>query len=857
MKYSLTQIKKYIPELVTIPTDELITRIWGSIAEVESVVDYKKKFEGIVVAKVLSVEEHPRSSKLVVATVDCGASEPVTVVTGAKNFAVGDFVPYLSVGATVPAMTDEQGNPLEIEIRTMVGIPSVGMLASERELGLSDDHSGIMILRPEEVRFDLVPGAALSSVLEYDDVIFEIENKSLTHRGDCFSNAGIAREIATLYNLPVTIPEWQLPSQQTADLLGKEFDKELPCKISIKLSALSAVERYSAIVLDGVQVRPSPLWLRAYLTKHGINPVNNVVDVTNYVMLEYGQPMHAFDASTVLHKTRDEKVDFQIDVRFSEGGEKLETLDGKVRTLGQNVTLITDTQEPLALAGIIGGKASGITADSTRIILESAVFNKYAIRNASMALGVTTDASILFSRKQDPEKTVRALLRAVHLLQELASAQVVSPIADDYPPQKLSTTIVVSHEKLEEFLGIALSVGNVEQILTGLGCEVQRKNGMYRIDTPSWRPDLAIDEDIYEEIARMVEYKNITPELPKRGIFGVSLDSYEQVKQTILSVLTGIGYSQGMNFSFVSKDQYSLCRVSLDDAQKISNAISPDVQYMRKHVLPGLFSQLTKNQYNAPLFGIFEIGKTSRRTMRYTGAPVEELHMPESSFGIDELGLPIEDEHLSLGIIDDSKQPGYFTLKHSIETLAARLRMTVSFLHPSSLSAKEKKALPVWLVELLSFYREGRVALIYAGDQEVLGVIGEPKSAILTDAGITKQIALAEVSLPKLSRFATLDPVYTEPSRYPTVTEDYCFEVPVSVAYSSIIQKIEKAALLYKAEVTVSLRPRDIFQKKEETKQVTVSVTYMPLKQSLSEREVQMYRNSLVFSVQEVGGKLV
>lgn len=857
MKYSLNQIKKYVPGISAFQTDDLINKIWTSVAEVESVENLNSKYEGIVVGKILSIEDHPKSEKLIVAKVDIGQNEPVTVVTAAHNIAEGDFVPYIPAGGRVPSVMGEDGKHLEIGTRLMVGIPSVGMLASERELGISDDHEGIMILRAEELRKELVVGEPVTVALELDDVVFEIENKSLTHRGDCFSAAGIAREIATLYGLELIVPEWQTPSLSIPALVGDSFDQEMPCKVEVEITATPAVERYSAIVLDGIQVTKSPQWLRIYLSKHNVSSVNNVVDVTNYVMLEYGQPMHAFDASTVTHKKRDEKIDYEIVVRYAKAGEKLLTLDGKEKKLSPIVTVIADVKKGLGLAGIIGGKESGITETSTRIIMESAVFNKYAIRNASMSLGITTDASVIFSRTQDPEKTVRALLRAVHLLQELAGAKVASEITDAYTSQKPGNSLVVSHEKMEQFIGIAISPVKVSAILQGLGCSVVKKNGMYRIDTPSWRPDLTIDEDIYEEIARMIGYKEIVPELPKRGIFGIALAPFENIKQVTLRTLTSLGMTQAMNFSFVSKQLYDRCMLSIENARSIVNAISPDVQYVRKQILPGLMEQLAKNQHNVPKFGLFEFGRVSRKDLNYDGSKVTDLHMPESRFGLDELGLPIEDEHLAMGIIDDSTQPGYFTLKNLLEQYLAEMHIEVAFIHPDD-RPKKAKSLPTWTNELQAMLKKGRTALVFNKENnDFLGIIGEPNTMVLKEFGITKQVALAELTLHKISQIASLEPMYREPSKYPLVTEDYCFEVPENTQYSEIINTLMKVSTDLQHEVGVKVYPRDIYQKKEGTKQVTNRIVFTPKLGSLTDAQVKLYRTKFVAEMRKINGTLI
>lgn len=860
MKYSLNQIKRYVPALASIEVKQLVNRIWESVAEVEKVEFLAEKYEGIVVSRVLTVEKHPKSEKLVVVTVDIGSGDPVIVVTAAQNLQVGQFVPYIPVGVAVPASIDSPEGKFIIGVRPMVGIDSIGMLASERELLFSDDHSGIMILYPDELRGEVKTGMSLAEALELDDVIIEIENKTLTHRGDCFSAAGLAREIATLYDFELQLPDWQIPGMKSALPMSEIFDKEMPCSITISVTASDAVDRYSAVVLDGITVSKSPLWLRTYLWKHGVNSVNNVVDITNYVMLDYGQPMHAFDAGVVAHRKRNEQIDYPISVRYAKGGEKIEALDSKEKVLDAKVAVIADTKRALAIAGIIGGKVSGITETTTRIVLESAVFDKYAIRNASMSIGSVTDASVVFSRKQDPEKTVRALLRAVHLLQEIAGAIVVSQISDEYPKKAADRVVVISHEKAEHFIGISISPGHIETSLTNLGMQVTKKNGLYSVTIPSWRPDIAIDEDLYEEIARTFGYHNISLELPKRGIFGVKLNKNDQLKQQIIKTLTGYGFLQTMNFTFASKALYEQCHLSVDDSFIVTNAISPDVQYIRKYVSPGVLAQLAKNQYNAETFGLFEIGKVARRSQFYTSVSEVPVGVSLPQFGVDELGLPIEDEHLVLAIADSSKQPGYFSVKSYLEKYLKSIRVAeVAYVHPSEISKKDLSLLPEWVKELQSSLRSGRTAIILVKVAEkpvCLGIIGEPNTLVARDFGYTKNVGICELSLSVLSEIVVFEPLYLEPSKYPSVIEDFCVETPDEVSYQQVAETVLTATK--NDLVKVSLQPRDIYQKVAGTKQTTVRVTFEPQNATVTDEEMKKVRQKIATLVAEkLDGKVI
>jgi phenylalanyl-tRNA synthetase beta chain len=843
MKYSLQQIKRYVPGIDAISTKELVDRVWQSIAEVESVTHLAAAYDGTIVAKVEKIEPHPKSSKLVVTTVNIGEKKPVVVVTAAQNLFEGAYVPYIKVGAKVPAAKDENGENIVISVRSMVGIDSVGMLAAEDELGFSSDHNGIMILREEELRRDIVIGAPIAQVLELDDTIIEIENKTLTHRGDCFSAAGLAREIATLFSLEYVEPEWQKPSFTSAETFGGDFDREMLCSLKVDVKAIDAVDRYTGVLLDGIQVKQSPTWLRLFLFKHDVNAVNNVVDITNYVMLDYGQPMHAFDAATVAHKKANEKLEYGITVRHAKAGEQLLTLDDKMRILAESATVIADAKKPLALAGVIGGRESGITDTSTRIVLESAVFNKYAIRNTSMSLGIVTDASVVFSRTQDGEKTGRALLRAVHLLQELAGAIVTSQIADVEITKYKPETIVLSHKRVEEFLGISVSPVKIVTIMERLGFVVGRKNGMYSLVAPSWRPDVKIDEDVYEEIARMIGYKEIVSELPQRGVFAVKLLPYEQVKQESMRKLTSLGFLQTMNFSFVSKQLYENCQLSVDSMRAVVNAISPEVQYVRKQLTPGILQQLAKNQYASSNFGLFEFGKTSRKTESYQSIKDVPAHLPKPRFGVDELGLPIEDEHLVLATLVDSKQPQFFTLKNLLVTYLSAMGVhDVTFVHPDDIAKKVGATMPPWVKELRSTLKNGRTAFVVM-NAEIIGIIGEPNTLVQKTLGLKRDVAVAEVSVEKIAQQANFQPVYREPSKYPTISEDYCFELPVETMYASVEAVYQSV--------------QNIAAKEPTKKQVSHRVTYSRFDKQITEPEVKAIKEQLLSAMKDISGRYI
>lgn len=856
MKYSLNWIKKFVDLPDTYQISELKEALWESLAEIESVEEPGKLYDGVVIALIKEVEKHPKSDHLLITKIDVGSNKDLTVVTGAPNVEKGQFVPYLPVGSTVPR-TKIEGEPVVLAEKVMLGIPSQGMLASQFELNLGEDHSGIMVINPEQLENPVVPGQNFAQALGLQDALIEIENKSMTHRGDCFSVVGIAREVAAITNSKFIEPEWLEPKPEQLNAYAVEFDPKFTNTIAIDMQASDLVPRYSAILLDNVTIGESPLWLQVLLMKHGIKPINNVVDITNYIMIEWGQPLHAFDAAMVEHSTNNGNTTYNVVVRRSKAGEKIFALDNKEHVLDGNTVVIADPKHLLGIAGIIGGSESAISGNTTRIILEAATFDMYAIRKSTMNYGLFTDASTVFSRKQDPEKTVKAMLRAIDFLQKYAGAEIASTVADVKNYEEKEREMIVSPEKARQFIGVEISDEEMIEILKRLNYKVSKKGSDLVLEVPSYRMDILIDEDIYEEIIRIHRYSTVIPELPRREIYGVKLSRQEKLIKRIRTALTAQGMYETLNFSFVSEALYNKCLIDTKDCFKVINAVSPDVQFVRKLVAPGLLQQAVNNQYNDSRFGIFEFGLTARKGYMYGKTHADLAYSSPAPFGKDDYNLPIEDKHFAAAVVSETKDPVYFELKKYIHTmLSGIVRGTIEYRHFSELPKKLQTKLPMWLTDFMKMTKGGRTAVItvnYDDETMLLGVMGEVNLMCRRNLGLQKEAAVAEMNLQQVQDLYLGEQKHREPSIYPVIQVDYCFEVAMDTKYEDLITTVQKAGDLELREdesLVKGISMVDIYSKNKKTKQITIRVTYQSSVKTLKDSDVKSVESAIVKAVQ-------
>ncbi len=579
MRVPLRWLEEFVD--INIAPEKLGEMLDLSGTKVEGVERPGKGVKGVVVAEVANIEEHPDADNLILVDVKVSDSDVYRVVCGARNFAAGDRVPYARVGAVLPG---PEGEDLQITERKIRGQASQGMLCSGRELGVSKDHSGILVLSP-----DAPLNEDVGSVLGLDTVVFEFEITS--NRPDCMSVIGIAREVAVLLRTELKVSEIHVGDAEASP-------------VKVRIDDPSGCPRYVARYIEGVRVAPSPAWMAARLVASGVRPISNIVDITNYVMLEYGQPLHAFDAALIHDET--------IVVRRAKRGEKMTTLDGVDRALHPDDLMITDPKKTLAIAGVMGGGESEVSDATTNVILESAHFEADAIAFTARRHQLRTEASARFERGADPEIVPIAAARAAQLMAELADGT-LSGETDEYPAPPEKRTIELRVERTGEVLGAGLP-GDVQAgFLTGLGFGITERDGVLVADVPTFRPDVRREEDLIEEVGRIAGFERLPASLPPGRTGGLTRE--QRFERRLREMLTSLGVAESWNSSLLRTGELDDLLLPQDhparDLVGLSNPMSDEEPALRTSLLPGLLRSVARNHaQHAGSIALFELART-------------------------------------------------------------------------------------------------------------------------------------------------------------------------------------------------------------------------------------------------------
>lgn len=611
MKISLNWLKKYVD--VKIPDEELIRLIGARLVEVEGVIDETHKYDKIYVARVETAEKIP-DTHLTLCQINVGTPELVQVVCGAPNVRAGMLAAWIAPGAIVPASVHEDA-PFKIGKRKMLGkYDSNGMLAGADELDFSDDHSGIVELDPAVAK----PGDLLSEVFGLSDLILEIENKSLTHRPDCFGLLGFAREVHGILggDEPFETPE-----------MLEKIDLEISEKagLSVEIQDAEICARYTAVVLEkhGEMKRKYLTFTDTILAKSGMRPIDPIVDATNYLMLLTGQPLHAFDYDKFVAVSGGDEP--KIVVRLARAGEKLTLLDDKEIELNENDIVICSGEVPVALAGAMGGKSTEISETTRKIILESATFSLYHLRKTQMAHGIFTEAITRFTKGQPPYQT---LMVADEFAKLVSDGFKVTEVVDAYPMREKVLPITITTEEINGLLGTDYEKDLIAATLASVGFEIGEVEGRFEIKAPEWRTDIHIKEDIIEEVGRILGYDNITPTLPRHG--SAMRNKMWNLKARTREIMSSFGANEVLTYSFVSEKLLEKAGLDAKNSYKIVNSISPELQEVRQSIVPSLLEKAYVNQkipYDQ--FALFEVNKVYRKDLGLDaeGVPVEKMQM--------------------------------------------------------------------------------------------------------------------------------------------------------------------------------------------------------------------------------------
>jgi phenylalanyl-tRNA synthetase beta chain len=582
MWISLKIINKMV-DISDIAPEEVADRLTMATAEIEGIEYFNDNFKTIYAAKLTKVEKHPDADKLTLCEADTG-SEKLQVVCGAQNHKEGDIVALAAVGTKI---TED----FVIKKSKIRGVESNGMLCSERELGISEDHSGIIILPP-----DTKPGTTLESIYpDLVDIRLEIDNKSITHRPDLWGHEGFARETGALFSRPVKSPV-------NRDLVKTFKNNE---NLEVEILNPEIAPRYSALAVKGIKIKESPEWLKAMVKSTGMRPINNIVDITNYVMAELGEPMHAFDRK----KLRGNK----IFIRTAKEGEIITTLDDSEHKLTGEDIVIADVQGPIALAGIMGGGNSEIDDSTTEIVLEAACFNPVNIRKTAHRFGIRTEASMRFEKSLSPEITADALIRCYELIKEaIPEAEAVTEIIDDYPGKMKTLTITTSTDHIRKKLGQDIDDKRITDIIESLSFNIRKNGSSMEITVPHFRAtkDVAIADDIVEEVGRIYGYDNIEPSAPLVPCVPPAKNDFRMFERTVKSILTSsFSMVEVMGYSFTGEKILNMLGINNDRELRLRNPLSIEQDRLRRSIVPDMVSFIHYNQRYSDNFSIFELGR--------------------------------------------------------------------------------------------------------------------------------------------------------------------------------------------------------------------------------------------------------
>ncbi len=831
MKISLNWLKEYTK--IDLPIDDLVQKIGAQLGAVEEVIDLGAKYKGAVVAKVIVCVGHPNADKLHVCMIDDGGVAKdvprdengfVQVVCGANNVATGQSIIWLPPGVIVPE-TFNSKEPFDLTAKELRGILSQGMIASARELDFGDDHDGIIVLDQ-----DANPGMPITKTFWLDDYIIDIENKMFTHRPDCFGMLGIAREVAGIQQQPFKSPDWYLSGKLE---LGDRSSVNLPLVIKNELPDL--VPRFMAVAMSNIKIAKSPLWLQTFLARLGVKSLNNVVDITNFMMLLTGQPLHAYDYDKV--KAQDEgATGATLKVRYPIKNEKLILLGGKEIEPRAEAIIIATATEPIGLGGVMGGEDTEVGADTKNIILECANFDMYSIRRTAMEHGLFTDAFTRFSKGQSPLQNDKVLAKAIKMMQELAGGQVASEIIDDkhFKEQK---NVEVTPEFINTRLGFDLSAIQIADSLTNVEFNVVNQEGKLIITPPFWRTDIEIPEDIVEEVGRLIGYDKLPIKLPTRSLNPAKKDELLDVKHQIRQILASAGANELLTYSFVHGKLIDKTGQNKELAYQLSNALSPDLQYYRMSILPSLLDKIHPNiKAGFGQFAIFEIGKTHLKNW------------------LDEEKLPKEEDRLGFVFASSTKTnndycgAAYYQAQYYLKDLLCRLGIKAKFLplpQKSELAVNEQLSAP--------FALQRSAIVLDATSGVLLGAIGEFKPRVRKTLKLPNFSAGFEIDLNQVLLCKDSLDKYIPLPKYPKVEQDVTLKVPVELSFANLFDAIfsQMAILAPYPKYYFDIKPLDIYQHPDDPdhKQISLRVVIASYQGTLKSQEVNELLDKIALKV--------
>ena len=802
---------KWLNELVDVdlPVDELVDRLDMTGTAVDKVEKLGADMDGILVGRILTKERHPEADKLWVTRVDVGGSEPLQIVCGAQNFDVDDKVPVALVGATLPT-------GLTIKKAKLRGIASEGMNCSSTELGVGSDASGLLILPA-----DAPVGVPFAEYRALSDTVLDLE--VTPNRPDCLSMAGVAREVGALLGVSHTPPSGS--PREAGGAIGDH--------VNIEVADPELCPRYTARLIRGVKIGPSPEWLAERVTAAGARSISNVVDITNYVMFELGQPLHAFDARKL---AMDEAGLMRIIVRRAAAGDTLTTLDGQERRLTEDMLLICDPSGPIALAGVMGGATTEVSDSTVDILLESASFSPSTTSRTSRSLGLMSEASSRFEKGVDPNSCVVAIDRAAQLLADLCGGEVVSGVADVYPTPVLPATLTLRPGRLNSMLGTDLSAEEITGILRALELEVGGDSDSLRVTVPTFRPDLQREIDLVEEVLRVWGMERVASTLPGGRTRIGALTDDQRWRERIGTVMRACGLNETMTYAFGDPGDLDRLGRPLPEGEvlvELINPMSEEQAVLRRTLLPGLLRSVSSNQrHGVDDVHLYEIG-TVFSSADGRKLPKERTVVAGVLSGRWAMPAWHDRQGSDQGSDADlrSADINFFDGKGVIEALALDMGLA---------RFKVREAQLPWL-------QTGRAADVLVGG-DVIGWLGEIHPAALGRFAATGPVVAFEIGVGHLVRSASKLKKYREIPRFPAVELDVAFVVDEAVSAQSIEQAISSSG----AKLLESARLFDVYRGPgvaSGKKSVAFALAYRASDRTLSDDDVRPQHERLIRKV--------
>jgi len=841
MKVSLNIIKQLI-NFELPPVDELVTRVNQQLGGVEEVIDLNAKYGGARIVRVVECAKHPNADRLSVTKIDDGgvvADVPrdekglVQVVCGAPNVHADMWAIWLPPKSTVPASFDDD-EPFVLDARPLRGVLSQGMLAAADELDIGTDHEGIVEIKEHDVPagVELTAGARFAETFGLDDYVLDIENKMFTHRPDCFGQLGVAREIAGIFGRKFTSPDWYKEEQKFAGGEGLELE--------VFNDAPELVPRFMAVAIKDVEVKPSPLWLQCQLVAMGGKPINNIVDATNYMMLLTAQPTHAYDYD----KLRGHK----LEARLARDGEKVSLLNGKEYELTSDDIVIADGEGVIGLAGIMGGADTEVSNDTKNIVLECANFDMYALRRTAMRHGIFTDALTRFNKGQSPLQNAAVLKRLMSMVGGVQASEVFDKKLNMFWGE---LSISVSQGFIQSRLGLDqkpnwLTYDEILRLLHNVemkaeesgtptvaypGQEATYVDGSARVvdnskailklcikvTVPFWRTDLELPEDIIEEVGRLYGFDKLPRQLPMRSIKPAPRNPRRQLKQAIRQSLSHAGANEVLTYSFVHERVLKNAEQDPSRAYRLSNALSPDLQYYRTSVLPSLLDKVHANiKAGHDEFMLFEIGKIHDKEL-----PLNDENLPSEQTFVD-------------GVYA-SKKPHtgapFYKARKLVDRLLADINVEADFVKIVESDA-----------DIPAPFDGQRSAWIVAKNDDKLGIVGELSQAVRRNFKLPDYTAAFSLDIEKLQVCLTenREHNYRPLSRFPSISQDISLRSSVEISHDELLRAVRQC-LDGSENLHCQIQTLGVYQPKDDAaiKTTTFRLTFTSYQQTLTDAEVK------------------